>query len=106
MTKKPKQDFIDSHVIVAGDVDDGFADQLKTAIKKEVLKASERIAAKADARSKTYFCEGSEAMLQLEDMVNTVGIRNVLYALQNICYRKGLSQTWETFLRVKQRGRE
>jgi hypothetical protein len=32
-----------------------------------------------------YFEEGSEAMLQLEAMVDRVGIRNVLYALAKIC---------------------
>jgi hypothetical protein len=35
-----------------------------------------------------YFCEGSEAMLQLEAMVDKVGLRNVMWALQSIAYAK------------------
>jgi hypothetical protein len=35
-----------------------------------------------------YFAEGSEAMLQLEAMVDRAGLRNVLWALQNIAYAK------------------
>ena len=53
-----------------------------------------------------YFCEGSEAMLQLEAMVDKVGLRNVLWALQHIAYAKaghiqvnwqdhGLARAWE-----------
>jgi hypothetical protein len=35
-----------------------------------------------------YFTEGSEAMLALEAMVDRVGVRNVLYALEYICRGK------------------
>jgi hypothetical protein len=53
-----------------------------------------------------YFAEGSEAMLQLEAMVDKAGLRNVLWALQHIAYAKadhihtswqdhGLARAWE-----------
>src|SRR5262249_29516103 len=44
-----------------------------------------------------YFCEGSEAMLQLEAMVDAVGLRNVLYALEHICHEKAehLKANWQ-----------
>ena len=35
-----------------------------------------------------YFCEGSAAMCQLEEMVDKVGMANVLYALEHICGMK------------------
>lgn len=35
-----------------------------------------------------YFCEGSKAMCQLEEMVDKVGMANVLYALEHICGMK------------------
>ena len=44
-----------------------------------------------------YFCEGSEAMVQLETMVDRVGINNVLYALAHICNAKAdhLTENWQ-----------
>lgn len=47
--------------------------------------------------NKPYFCEGSEAMLQLEAMVDKVGLRNVLYALEHICHEKAehLRNNWQ-----------
>jgi|GEM_PF-2642824 len=36
-----------------------------------------------------YFEEGSDAMVALECMVDKVGLANVLYALEHICYAKG-----------------
>ena len=35
--------------------------------------------------SQPFFAENSPAMLELESMVDRVGIRNVLYALAKIC---------------------
>lgn len=35
-----------------------------------------------------FFCEGSDAMKNLEVMVDTAGIRNVLWALEFICNEK------------------
>jgi hypothetical protein len=54
-----------------------------------------------------YFCEGSEAMLRLEAMVDRAGLRNVMWALQSIAYAKAghiqtnwqdpvLARDWET----------
>ena len=44
-----------------------------------------------------YFCEGSEAMVQLEAMVDRVGVRNVLHALAHICGEKAshLEANWQ-----------
>ncbi len=44
-----------------------------------------------------YFSEGSEAMLQLEAMVDKVGTANVLYALEHICRAKveHLETNWQ-----------
>src|SRR5262249_15243398 len=44
-----------------------------------------------------YFAEGTEAMLQLEAMVDRVGLRNVLYALEHICHEKAdhLRANWQ-----------
>jgi len=44
-----------------------------------------------------YFCEGSEAMVQLEAMVDRVGLRNVLHALEHICGAKAyhLESNWQ-----------
>lgn len=44
-----------------------------------------------------YFEENSPAMNQLESMVDTVGIRNVLYALSRICDGKAehLAVNWQ-----------
>jgi hypothetical protein len=44
-----------------------------------------------------YFEEGSEAMLQLEGMVDRVGLRNVLSALEYICQAKAehLAVNWQ-----------
>ena len=38
-----------------------------------------------DSISQAFFSENSPAMLELEGMVDRVGIRNVLYALARIC---------------------
>lgn len=50
-----------------------------------------------DTVQKPYFCEGSEAMLQLEAMIDRVGIANVLYALEHICDAKAehLATNWQ-----------
>lgn len=48
-----------------------------------------------------YFEEGSEAMVQLEAMVDKAGMRNVLYALEHICSAKAehIAVNWQdTFL--------
>lgn len=37
---------------------------------------------------KPFFCENSPAMIELESMVDKVGLANVLYALENICHGK------------------
>ena len=44
-----------------------------------------------------YFCEGSEATLQLEAMVDRVGLRNVMWALQHIAYAKAdhIQANWQ-----------
>jgi hypothetical protein len=46
---------------------------------------------------KPFFCEGSEAMLALEAMVDRVGTRNVAHALSHICFAKAehLEHTWQ-----------
>jgi len=50
-----------------------------------------------------YFCEGSEAMLQLEGMVDKVGIRNVLWALERICAAKAehVAVNWQDTVTAK-----
>ena len=47
--------------------------------------------------SQPYFCEGSEAMVLLEGMVDKVGIANVLYALEHICGAKAshIAENWQ-----------
>jgi hypothetical protein len=47
--------------------------------------------------SEAYFCEGSEAMLALETMVDKVGLRNVVYALSHIASEKAehLRTNWQ-----------
>jgi hypothetical protein len=47
--------------------------------------------------SQPYFCEGSDAMVDLETMVDRVGLNNVLYALAHICRAKGehLRAAWQ-----------
>jgi len=52
---------------------------------------------------KPYFCEGSEAMLALEAMVDRVGIRNVLFALATICIAKSqhLQRSWQDRIMAK-----
>jgi hypothetical protein len=44
-----------------------------------------------------YFEEGSDAMVQLEAMVDGVGMTNVLYALAHICWAKAnhLETNWQ-----------
>lgn len=44
-----------------------------------------------------FFCEGSPAMVQLETMIDRVGIRNVLFALSSICDAKAehLHSNWQ-----------
>ena len=46
-----------------------------------------------------YFAEGTEAMLQLEAMVDTVALRNVLYALVHICHEKAdhIDANWQDY---------
>ena len=46
-----------------------------------------------------YFAEGTEAMLQLEAMVDRVGLRNVLYALVHICHEKSdhIDANWQDY---------
>jgi hypothetical protein len=39
--------------------------------------------------TKPFFAEGSPAMMALEDMVDRVGLANVLYALEYVCDAKG-----------------
>jgi hypothetical protein len=44
-----------------------------------------------------YFAEGTEAMLQLEAMVDRVGMANVLYALAHIAWAKAdhIETNWQ-----------
>jgi hypothetical protein len=44
-----------------------------------------------------YFAEGTEALLELEAMVDAAGLRNVLYALEHICHEKGahIAVNWQ-----------
>jgi hypothetical protein len=51
-----------------------------------------------------YFCEGSEAMLQLEAMVDRAGLRNVLWALQSIAYAKAghIQHNWHDCVLARQ----
>ena len=53
--------------------------------------------ANANLQQQPFFCEGSPAMLQLESMVDRVGVRNVLYALSHICDGKAMHivETWQ-----------
>ena len=50
-----------------------------------------------------YFCEGSDAMLQLEAMVDRVGVRNVLWALEHICDAKAthIAENWQDTVTAK-----
>jgi hypothetical protein len=50
-----------------------------------------------------YFAEGTEAMLQLEAMVDAVGLRNVLCALVHICHEKAehLAVNWQDVCTAK-----
>ena len=47
--------------------------------------------------NKPFFCEGSDAMVELESMIDKVGIANVVYALESICFAKGqhLRANWQ-----------
>jgi hypothetical protein len=47
--------------------------------------------------SQPFFSENSPAMLELESMVDRVGIRNVLYALAKICDGKAehVASMWQ-----------
>lgn len=44
-----------------------------------------------------YFCEGSDAMLALEGMVDKVGLANVVHALAHICSEKAahIESNWQ-----------
>lgn len=50
-----------------------------------------------------YFAEGAPAMIALETMVDTVGLRNVLYALSTICGEKAehLRANWQDHASAK-----
>ena len=50
--------------------------------------------------SQPFFTENSPAMLELEGMVDRVGIRNVLYALAKICDGKAehVASMWQQTL--------
>lgn len=52
---------------------------------------------------KPYFCEGSDAMVELEATVDKVGLSNVVYALAHICREKAshLETTWQDKLTAK-----
>jgi hypothetical protein len=58
--------------------------------------------------NKPYFCEGSDAMVQLESMVDAVGLSNVLYALSKICSEKAshLESNWQDKIAAKAWDRE
>jgi hypothetical protein len=51
-----------------------------------------------------YFAEGTEAMLQLEAMVDRVGLRNVLYALVHICHEKSdhIDANWQDYYTARE----
>ena len=51
-----------------------------------------------------YFTEGSPAMVELESMVDKVGIRNVLWALAHIAGAKAehVATNWQDVLLAKQ----
>jgi hypothetical protein len=44
-----------------------------------------------------YLCKNSPAMLVLEGIVNRAGLRNVLFALEHICYEKAshIEANWQ-----------
>jgi hypothetical protein len=50
----------------------------------------------AEANS-AYLCENSSAMLELEGIVDRAGLRNVLFALEQICFAKAehLEEAWQ-----------
>ena len=50
-----------------------------------------------------YFAEGTEAMLQLEAMVDRVGLANVLFALEHICGAKAehIRTNWQDRVTAK-----
>jgi hypothetical protein len=50
----------------------------------------------AEANS-AYLCEHSPAMLELEGIVDQAGLRNVLFALEQICFAKAihLEEAWQ-----------
>lgn len=51
-----------------------------------------------------YFAEETEAMVALEEMVDKVGVRNVLYALAHICNAKAehVAVNWQDTAMAKE----
>jgi hypothetical protein len=47
--------------------------------------------------SQAYLSENSPAMLVLEGIVDRAGLRNVLFALESICYEKAshIEENWQ-----------
>jgi hypothetical protein len=47
--------------------------------------------------NQAYLCENSPAMLVLEGIVDRAGLRNVLFALEHICFAKAehLEENWQ-----------
>lgn len=66
-------------------------------LKYHVTGAIERGEKEAIVEQRPYFCEGSEAMVALEAMVDRVGMANVLYALAHISREKAehLRTNWQ-----------
>ena len=58
------------------------------------------VAQATNSLSQPFFTENSPAMLELEGMVDRVGIRNVLYALAKICDGKAehVASMWQQTL--------
>jgi hypothetical protein len=53
--------------------------------------------------TKPFFAEGTPAMMALEDMVDRVGLANVLYALASICNAKAnhIEEGWQDQITAK-----
>ena len=55
--------------------------------------------------NQVYLCENSPAMLVLEGIVDRAGLRNVLFALEHICFAKAnhLEDNWQDVASAKVR---
>lgn len=50
-----------------------------------------------DTENKPFFADNTDAMNALEFMIDTVGLSNVLYAIEHVCYAKAehIQENWQ-----------